>query len=117
MYGHGWGFMTGEPELFRGRRDRKHILMEWKLQFSAWASYLGVVAAGFALIPREPPLFGMGMVPGPMALLGRIGLPAVAAIGLGLWVFRRSKTRKGMNTAAFFAGSIVVWASALVLFH
>jgi hypothetical protein len=116
MYGHGWGFMTDEAERFRGRTDRKHILVEWKLQFSALASYLGVVAAGFVLIPREPPPFGMDMVPGPTALLGRIGLPAVAAIGTGLWVFRRSKTRKGMNAAAFFAGSIVVWASALVLF-
>jgi len=91
--------------------------MEWKLQLIALVLYLSIIIAGFVLIPREPPLFGMGMIPGPLALFGRIGLPMVAALGISVAVFRKSEMRKGINTAFFFVGSIIVWLSALLLFH
>jgi len=91
--------------------------MKWKLQLIAFALYLVIIIGGFVLIPKEPPMFGMGMIPGPLALFGGFGLPIIAALGIGIAVFRKSEMRKGINTAFFFIGSTIVWVFAFVLFH
>ena len=91
--------------------------MEWKLQLIAFTLYLLLIIAGFVLIPKEAPLFGMGMIPGPSALFSAIGLPMIAAVGISVIVFRKSELRKGLNTAFFFIGSIIVWVIAFILFH
>jgi len=62
-------------------------------------------------------MFGMGMIPGPLALFSRIGLPIIAALGISVAVFRKSEICKGINAAIFFLGSIIVWFSAFILFH
>jgi hypothetical protein len=62
-------------------------------------------------------MFGMGMIPGPLALFSRIGLPIIDSLGISVAVFRKSEIRKGINTALFLLGSIIVWFSALILFH
>ena len=91
--------------------------MEWKLQLAAFALYLAIIIGGFALIPKEPPMFGMGMIPGPLTLFGGFGLPIIAALGIGIAVFRKSEIRKVINRAFFFVGSIIVWVFAFVLFY
>ncbi|MBW2428125.1 MAG: hypothetical protein JRF56_04145 [Deltaproteobacteria bacterium] len=91
--------------------------MEWKLQLIALVLYLSIIMAGFVLIPREPPMFGMGMIPGPLALFSRIGLPMIAALGISVAVFRKSEIGKGINTAFFFVGSIFIWVLAFVLLY
>jgi hypothetical protein len=58
--------------------------MEWKLQLIAFALYLLIVTGGFVLIPKEPPMFGMGMIPEPLALLCGFGLPLIAALAIGI---------------------------------
>ncbi len=62
-------------------------------------------------------MFGMGMIPGPLALFGRIGLPLFAALAISVVVFKKSDKAKGINTAFFFIGSIMVWLSAFILFN
>jgi hypothetical protein len=91
--------------------------MEWKLHIIAFALYLVIIIGGFVLIPKEPPMFGMGMIPGPVALFSVFGLPMIAALGISFIVFRKSEIRKGINTAFFFVGSIIAWVLAFVLFH
>jgi hypothetical protein len=91
--------------------------MGWKLQLIALVLYLSIIIAGFVIIPREPPMFGMGMIPGSLALFSRFGLPMIAALGISVAVFRKSEIRKGINTAFFFVVSIIVWLSAFILFH
>jgi hypothetical protein len=75
--------------------------MEWKLQLIAFALYLLIVTGGFVLIPKEPPMFGMGMIPGPLALLSGFGLPLIAALAIGIVLCRKTMARKGVNTAIF----------------
>ena len=91
--------------------------MEWKLQLIAFALYLVIIIGGFVLIPKEPPLFGMGMIPGPLALSSGFGLPTVAALAIGVALFRKLEIRKGINTAFFFVGTIILWVLAFVLLH
>ena len=91
--------------------------MEWKLQLIAFALYLVIIIGGFVLIPKETPMFGMGMIPGPLALFSGFGLPIIGALGIGIAVFRKSEIRKGINRAFFFVGSIIVWVLAFVLFY
>ena len=62
-------------------------------------------------------MFGMGMIPGPLALFSAFILPMIAAFGIGVAVFRKSETRKAINTAVFLIGSIIVWVFAFILFH
>ena len=91
--------------------------MGWKLQLIALVLYLFIIIIGFVLIPREPPMFGMGMIPGPLALFSGFGLPIIAALAIGVALFRKLEIRKGINTAFFLLGSIIVWLSAFILFH
>ena len=91
--------------------------MEWKLQLIAFALYLVMIIGGFLLIPKEPLMFGMVMIPGPLDFFSRFGLPMLATIGIGVAVFRKSKFRKRSKTAIFFVGSIFVWVLAFVLFN
>ncbi len=91
--------------------------MEWKLVIFAFGLHLVITIGGFVLIPKEPPVFGMGMIPGPLALFSGIGIPAVAAFSIGIGVFRKSKMRKGLNTAFFFFGSMIIWIVAFILFY
>ena len=91
--------------------------MEWKSQLIALILYLGIIIAGFVLLPKEPLLFGMGMIPGPLALFSGIGLPLTAAIGISIVVFRKSEIRKGVNTGFFLFISIIFWVSAFILFN
>ena len=91
--------------------------MKWKLQLIAFGSYLVVIIGGFALIPKEPPMFGMGMIPGPLALFSGFGLPMIATLGISVAVFRKSEFRKTINTAFFFVGSVIVWVLAFVLLN
>ena len=91
--------------------------MEWKLQLNAFALYLVIVIGGFVLIPKEPPVFGMGMIPGPLALFSGFGLPMIATLGISVAVFRKSEIRKRVNTAIFFLGSILIWVFAFVLIN
>jgi hypothetical protein len=58
----------------------------------------------------------MGMIPGPLALLSGFGLPIIAALAIGAALFRKLETRKGINAAFFFVGSIILWVLAFVLF-
>ena len=91
--------------------------MEWKLHLIAFVLYLIIILGGFVFIPKEPPMFGMGMIPGPLALFSGFGLPMIAALGVSFTVFRKSEIRKGINTVFFLVGSIIVWVLAFVLFH
>ncbi len=91
--------------------------MEWKLQLIAFALYLVIIIGGFVLIPEEPPLFGMGMIPGPLALFSGFGLPTVAALAIGVTLFRKLEIHKGINIAFFFVGAIIFWVIAFVLFN
>lgn len=91
--------------------------MEWRLQLIAFTLYLAIVIGGFVLIPQEPPMYGMGMIPGPLALFSGFGLPIIAAIGIGIVVFRKSEIHKGINRAFFLIGAIIVWVFVFVLFY
>ncbi len=91
--------------------------MEWKLQLVALVLYVAITIGGFVLIPKEPPMFGMGMIPGPLALISAFGLPMVSLFAISVVVHRKSKDRKGINTAFFFICSIISWLSAFVLMH
>jgi hypothetical protein len=89
--------------------------MEWKLLASALIAFLAVLLCGFLFIPVEPPLFGMGMVPGPLALLRTLGVPGVASVGMGIVVYRRANARKKSNTALFWGLSVILWGMVWVL--
>ena len=91
--------------------------MEWKLVIFAFGLHLVITLSGFVIIPKEPPMFGMGMIPGPLALFSGIGIPAFAALCIGIGVFRKSKLRKGFNTAFFFLGSMIIWIVTFMLFY
>lgn len=91
--------------------------MAWKLQLIAFALYLAIIIGGFVLIPKEPPMFGMGMIAGPLALFSGFVLPMIAALGISVTVFRKSKIRKGINTVFFFICSIISWVIAFVLLY
>ena len=92
-------------------------LMNLKLQLFALVLYLGFILCGFVLIPKEPPLFGMGMIPGTMALFSRFGLPLILSFGISVAVYQRSRAHNGINVAFFFVCSILVWMLTFVLFH
>jgi hypothetical protein len=62
-------------------------------------------------------MFGMGMIPGPLALFSAFGLPIIAALVIGVALFRKLEIRKGINMAFFFVGSAIAWVLAFVLFH
>ncbi len=53
-------------------------------------------------------MFGMGMIPGPLALFSGFGLPMIATLGISVAVFRKSEFRKIINTAFYFVGSVIV---------
>ncbi len=91
--------------------------MKWKHQLFALTLYLAIIIGGFKFIPKEPPLFGMGMIPGPLALFSGFGLPIIVALGIGVAVFRKSEARKGINAAFFLVGSIIIWGIAFFLFY
>jgi hypothetical protein len=78
--------------------------MDIKLQITSLALYLSIVVGGFALIPKGPPLFGMGMVPGTLVVLSRFGLPLILSMGMSFAVYRRSRVRRGIQAGFFFAG-------------
>ena len=86
--------------------------MEWKLLLFSIGIYLVIIICGFTFIPREPLLFGMGMIPGPLALLRALGLPLISSSGISLAVYRKSPARKVGNTVFFFACSIIFWILA-----
>jgi hypothetical protein len=89
--------------------------MEWKLQLFSTALYLFIILCGLVFIPREPPLFGMGMIPGPLAILRALGLPLISSGGISIAVYRKSRARKVGNTVFFFVCSIILWIFALGL--
>lgn len=91
--------------------------MQWKLQIIAFVSYLVTIIGGFALIPKEPALFGMGMIPGPLALFSGFGLPMIAALSIGMVLLRNIDRRKGINALVFGGGSIIIWALTFGLFY
>ena len=62
-------------------------------------------------------MFGMGMIPGPLALFSGFGLPMIATLGISVGVFRKSEIRKRVNTAIFFLGSLFLWVLAFVLIY
>jgi hypothetical protein len=83
--------------------------MEWKLLLFSTGMYLVIIMCGFAFIPREPPLFGMGMIPGPLAILRALGLPLISSLGISIAVYLKARTRRIGNSLVFFACSIIVW--------
>lgn len=89
--------------------------MAWKVQLYSIAAYLILIIAGFKLLPREPALFGMGMVPGGMALFSVIGLPILLSIGFSIFVYKQAPIRKVPNTLLFVAGSMVAWLFAFLI--
>lgn len=90
--------------------------MAWKLQLFSLIAYLILILGGFKLLPREPAMFGMGMVPGGMALFSTIGLPLLLSIGFSIWIYKQVPIRKVPNTLLFVAGSMVVWVFILFSF-
>jgi hypothetical protein len=89
--------------------------METSVNFLGF--YLAVITAGFVLIPKEPAMFGMGLIPGPFALFSGFGFPIIASIGIGFVVFGKSVVRKGINTVFFLFNSIIIWLIAFILFY
>jgi hypothetical protein len=60
-------------------------------------------------------MFGMGMIPGPLAVLRAFGVPVTASAGMGVVVYRRARARKKTNTALFSVLSIIGWGIVWVL--
>jgi hypothetical protein len=89
--------------------------MAWKLQLFTLIAYLILILGGFKLLPREPAMFGMGMVPGGMTLFSTIGLPVLLSIGFSIWVYKQAPIRKIPNTLLFVAGSMIVWLCTFLL--
>jgi hypothetical protein len=83
--------------------------MEWKLLLFSIGMYLVIIICGFAFIPREPLLFGMGMIPGPLAILRALGLPLISSLGISIVIYLKARTRRMGNALVFFACSIIVW--------
>lgn len=91
--------------------------MNFRLITGALTGFLLLVLAGFAFIPREPALFGMGPVPGPLALFALLGLPLLAMLVLGSVVYRRATSRRAGHVLVFAGTACVTWLLALVLYH
>jgi hypothetical protein len=91
--------------------------VKWKLQLYALVLYMAAILIGFLLIPKEPAMYGMGMIPGPLALFSGFGLPVISSFGIGVAVYRRSKPYEKINTAFFFGCSIIIWLITFALFY
>lgn len=89
---------------------RKGTRVDWKLQLLSTVLYFVVVLCGFMFIPTEPPLFGMGLIPGTRAILRAFGVPLVASLGISVVVHRKARSRKTVNAAFFLLCSIILWA-------
>lgn len=84
--------------------------MDWKLQLRSTVLYFAIVLCGFVFIPTEPPLFGMGLIPGTRAILRAFGVPLVASLGIGVVVYRKARSRRLGNAAFFLLCSFILWA-------
>ena len=91
--------------------------VDLKRQLIASGCYLVIIISGFRFIPKEPPPFGMALIPGPLALFSAFGLPLLASVGIGTWIYFTSSRHKGINITVFLLSSLLLWSIAFFALH